>query len=250
MKQVRSPERLSKLIAYILARNPHEFGLVTDSDGYVKLKTFLKAVSEEDRWRYVRRSHLDEILVTIQNPPFEIRDNLIRATDRSHLPRHTPTDNPPKLLYTCVREKAYPVVLQKGIFPMGGLYVILSSDRDMAERIGKRFDQTPVVLTVNTFQSITKGAFFHLAGDYIYLAETIPPGCFTGPTLPKSKTESKKEAAPEAPTTYIPRGSFIIDPTGGPDLQKAREKRKRKEKIAREKAIKQRQRKKHETWRR
>ena len=57
MAKRRSLEQLAKFISYILGRNPAEFGLVLDSDGFVKIKEFLKAVSEEEGLKYVCRSN-------------------------------------------------------------------------------------------------------------------------------------------------------------------------------------------------
>jgi len=64
---------------YILARRPDEFGLVTDKEGFIKVKDLLKALSEEEGLSYVRRAHLDEILITLPDPSFEIVGNTIRA---------------------------------------------------------------------------------------------------------------------------------------------------------------------------
>ena len=103
MAKQRSLEQLAKSIFYILGRNPAEFGLVPDTDGFVKIKEFLKALSEEDGLKYVRRSNINEILITLPNPPVEIRGNHIRAKHRFAMPTNVPAQNLPKLLYTCIR---------------------------------------------------------------------------------------------------------------------------------------------------
>ena len=82
MKKTKSTQILAKFIAYILERRPDEFGLVIDSEGYIKIKELLKALNEEKEFRHVRRSDLNEILYSIANPPFEIADNRIRAKNR------------------------------------------------------------------------------------------------------------------------------------------------------------------------
>ena len=211
MVQQRPLKQLSKFISYILGHKPAEFGLVPDRDGFVKIKEFLKAVREEEGLKYIRGSDIDEILITIFNPPIEIKDNYIRAKHRDNLPRHNPAQTLPKLLYTCVRRKAYPFVLDKGIFPMGFSHVILSSKPEMAERIGKRKDRMPVLLTVQTRKSLEKGTLFYEAGDTLFLAESIRTGCFTGPPLPKQKEVAiKKETLAEKREQKFP-GSFIMD---------------------------------------
>jgi len=210
MAQLKSLKQLSKFLSYILGHKPAEFGLVPDRDGFVKIKEFLKAVREEEGLKYIRRSDIDEILITIFNPPIEIKDNYIRAKHRDNLPRHDPAQTLPKLLYTCVRRKAYPFVLDKGIFPMGFSHVILSSKPEMAERIGKRKDRMPILLTVQTRKSLEKGTLFYEAGDTLFLAESIRTGCFTGPPLPKKEDAAIiKETLPEKREHKFP-GSFIM----------------------------------------
>jgi putative RNA 2'-phosphotransferase len=179
MVQQKSPNYLAKLISYMLGNKPAEFGLVPDRDGFVKTKEFLKAVCEEDGLGYIRESHIHEILITLSDPPIEIKDNFIRATHRDKLPGHSPAQT----------------------LPMP----------EMAERMGKRKDRMPILLTVQTRKSLEKGTLFYEAGDTLFLAESIRSGCFTGPALPKQKEAAIiKEALPEKREQKIP-GSFIMN---------------------------------------
>jgi putative RNA 2'-phosphotransferase len=211
MSQQRSAKQLAKLIDYILSRRPDEFGLVADTDGFIKIKDFLKAVNEEEGLKYVRRSHIDEVLITLPTPPFDIEGNLIRARNRALLPKHTHPSDPPKLLYTCVRKKAYPHVRDKGILPSGYSKVILSSSRRLAERMGRRNDRSAVLLTVQVGRCIDSGVFFLQAGETLFLADFIPPDCFSGPPLPKEKPVTGKTDKPEISQRRKPAGSFLID---------------------------------------
>ncbi len=211
MAQNRSAKQLAKLINYILERRPDEFGLVLDQNGYVKIKELLKAIHEEDGWKHIRRSHLDEIMITLSDPPFELSENLIRARHRQRLPEHVLVKDLPKLLYTCIRQKAYPYVADKGLSPLGAPFVILSSTREMAERIGKRIDQAPILLTVNVQQSLANGVAFLQAGEALYLTDFIPANCFTGPPLPKDKPLVKKPVTADIPAQQRPAGSFFVN---------------------------------------
>jgi putative RNA 2'-phosphotransferase len=211
MSLQKSPKRLAKLLDYILARRPDEFGLVTDSDGYVKIKELLKALSEEEGLSYVRRAHLDEILITLPEPSFEISGNIIRAKSRRHLPAHAYAPDPPKLLYHYVRQKALPHIYTKGINPTGYSQVILSSDLSLAQRMGKRIDRSAILLTVQVQPCLDKGVVFFAAGEALYLADFIPPGCFSGPPLPKEKPGVAKTTKPQVPEPKPPAGSFFVD---------------------------------------
>jgi len=252
MVQKKSPKRLSKFITYVLGRKPAEFGLASDHNGYIKIKEFLRAVCEEEGFKYVRRSHIDEILMSLPNPLIEIDGNFIRAKFRDNLPKQNPTYNLPKLLYTCVRRKAYPNVFIKGIFPMDFSRVILSSEPEMAERIGKRKDQLPVLLTVQTQKSIAEGIVFYEAGDTLFLSESIHTGCFTGPPLPKQITPAiKQDIQAEKPLQKSP-GSFIIDRHNINDQRKDSQRKKKRKEVAwkkEQKRKKRRQTKDRPPWR-
>jgi len=211
MKKTKSIHILTKFIAYILERRPDEFGLVIDSEGYIKIKELLKALNEEKGFRHVRRSHLNEILYSIAHPPFEIADNRIRAKHRDLLPRPDVARDLPKLLYTYIRRKAHPFVTDKGIFPSGYHQVVLTSKRDLAERMGKRIDPQPVILTVHVQKSLDNGVRFYQAGGLLFLAASIPPDCFSGPALPKAKPENTKQGQTNRAEQPAAAGSFLID---------------------------------------
>ena len=189
--------QLAKFLAYVLGRNPAEFGLSPDAEGFIPVKELLKALGEEEGWHHVRKRHLEEILITEAPAPFEMDESRIRATDRSRLEKPSPSEAPPKLLYTCIRKKAHAPVLNKGIFPAGHQRVILSSEKEMALRLGKRKDPAPVLLTVQTQLSEENGVVFYHAGGDLYQARFIPAGCFTAPPLPKKALEPKKAAKPK-----------------------------------------------------
>jgi len=209
--QQRSPKQLAKFFNYVLGRRPDEFGLVTDKEGFVKIKDLLKATNEEEGLKNVRRPQINEIMITLPDHGLEVADDLIRAINREHLPKQSFALDPPKLLYTCVRKKAYPYVSKKGIRPAGFSKVILSSDCDLAERMGRRSDHAAVLLTVQVSLSEDKGVVFFQAGESLFLAEYIPPDCFSGPPLPKELPEPRKANKLQRDPAKMPAGSFPLD---------------------------------------
>jgi putative RNA 2'-phosphotransferase len=244
----KEPKKLSKLLAYILGRRPDEFGLVPDADGFIKVKELLQVISEEDGWRYVRRQHIDEILSTIPDPAIEIEADAIRAKNRDQLPRLTPAQNLPKLLYTCVRRKAHPIVLEKGIFPMGRSQVVLSLSSDMAVRMGRRKDPLPVLLTVNVRKMLDRGFVFHQLGQTLYLSETVPVDCFSSPPLAKQRPKPQKDAIAAEAYPQKSAGTFLLDL---PDPQQAGSHfrgKQRKKDIAWKKDRKDQKKRKDKMW--
>ncbi len=245
MSHINELKNQAKFLTYILGVQPGEFGLVPDKEGFVKIKDLLKAIHEEDGWRAFRQSQLNEIMISLPRSPFEISENTIRAKDRKSLPMRLPPDNPPKLLYTCIRRKALYSAVDKGISPMGRQHIILSSDKDMALRIGKRFDASPALITVNIDNAMQSGILFLQAGKQLFLARSIPVGCFSSPPLPKEpKGSQTKEPAKPKKRDRTP-GSFfsdLSDQVTTVDPKKQTRKQRREKDIAWKKSRKQKRR--------
>ena len=203
MNRQKQIAQFAKLCEYIIGRNPDEFGLVPDNDGYIKIKEFLQAVTEIDGWRNVRISTLNEMRLVHPDPPVEIDDTRIRAKDLSRLPQITLCENPPKLLYVCITEKSYPAVLENGIRPTVHSRIICCRDPEMATTIGNRRTPQPVLLTIHTAKLREQGLLLWNAGERLFLADFIPPDAFTGPVLPKEATTGKKpEKKPDPVEIY------------------------------------------------
>ncbi len=234
MADQKQNKRLSKIIDYMLDKAPDEFGLLPDEDGFVKVKDLLQALHEEDGWRHVRQATLNELVLTLPEVSFEIIDNRVRSRHRTGPSSPVIADPPPRLLYTCIRPKAYPHVLQKGLSPSAHSQVVLAADKILAEKIGKRKGPDPVTLTVLTDEASAQGVLFYRSGENLYLADFIPQGCFSGPALPKEREKkAPKEridqtTAVPAEGTRIRAGTFIPEPgrkTGGADGQRAKKKK-------------------------
>lgn len=216
MKHSRSIDNLSKLLAYMLGRQPDEFGLLPDGYGYVKLKDLLKALGEEDGWRHVRVHQIREVIHAARTPALEMEADRIRALDRSRLIQPMIPDTLPTLLYHPVRQRAHAVVVEKGLpasTSRGRL--VLTTDRAWAERLGRRFDPDPVILTVHSNQARQKGATLWRFGRCLYFSDRLPLGSFSAPRLSSQRVEPKKPTVPEPPAVPKTPGSYRIDPAAG-----------------------------------
>ena len=210
-KSTHGIEKLSKLLVYVLGRRPDEFGLVLDSDGFVNIKSLLQALHEESGWRHIRNVHLNEVIQTLSMPSIQIEGNRICALDRSLLPQPIPLDLPPKLLYFAVRKRAYPIVMEKGLNAISPSYLILSSAKTMAMRIGRRLDRDPILLTVHVGDSIKQGALYQQYGQQLFLTERLYLGTFNGPPLSKDKKENKEGIVPQKAAQVKTPGSYFPD---------------------------------------
>jgi putative RNA 2'-phosphotransferase len=197
MRKSRSAHNLAKMLAYVLGRRPDEFGLIPDADGFVRIKDLLKALHEEDGWGYVNLSHLNEVRLSVPGAPFEISENGIRCRDRDRPDPGVAAREMPKLLFACVRRRVYPHVHAEGIHPSSHPRVVLAADRGMAERLGRRIDSDPVILTVSVRSACEAGVAFNPSGEGLFLADHIPPDCFRSPPVPREKPADTGNPMPE-----------------------------------------------------
>ena len=102
MKLPPQLETLAKMLAYILGHHPDEFGLVLDADGFVPLKQLQQALIHEPGWGFVRRHHLDQVVLLMQPPAFEVVEERIRCLQPGPLPQRRPGEPPPALLYLAI----------------------------------------------------------------------------------------------------------------------------------------------------
>jgi len=234
MKPEKQCEQLSRFLQYLLGRSPDEFGLYLDHEGWCKIKHVLQILSEEEGWKHIRQGNIREIFILIQNHGLEMDHDRIRCSDRSQLPKNEMATNLPKLLYTCVRQRAHAHVFKKGISPLGNKkYVIMTADKQLAERIGRRIDQKPVTLSIHTNNHIESGGQIEKFGEALFVTEYVLPESFYGPPVPEDRNKNKKEHKKKdvKETTIKPHetyGSFF------PQLDNIREKENRKNRSKKE----------------
>ncbi|HDD45205.1 MAG TPA: hypothetical protein ENG63_10160 [Candidatus Desulfofervidus auxilii] len=197
----RTLERIAKLMKYILAHRPDEFGLVLDEQGFVFLKDLIQAINEEKDWSFVRISHIMDIVNFFERKEFEIKDNKIRAIN----PQYAlfPENNPPKILYAAIRRKTYPHILEHGFIPTKYPFFPLSVNKELAMRIGKRRDQKPVLVEVQANKAAKEGITFYCLNEFLYLIKELPSKYIIGPPLEKVSIKAKK-TMPSIPISTQP----------------------------------------------
>ncbi len=212
MKPAAKLQKLAKMMTYVLGCRPDEFGLVPDADGFVEIKTLLQALHEEEGWRHLRLGNLNELVTTMFPAPVEIHQGRIRAADRSGLPQPVVPETPPKLLYLAIRRRAYATVREKGMRTSPPRRLVLSSDQAMARRLGHRIDNAPVILTVQVAAAMARGSRYRRYGGHLFLTDTLVPGTFSGPALPKEKPHAENKPAEKEPAAAKTPGSYYPDP--------------------------------------
>jgi putative RNA 2'-phosphotransferase len=173
----RDLKSLSKVMALVLRHQPERFGVTLDPEGYVSLEELLVAV---DRMR-PGTSRADLVAVVEGLEPakrrFTISGDSIRANYGHSLRARVSHEEatPPAVLYHGTWEGAVNVILERGLLPMGRQYVHLTTNRDLARRIGSRHGK-PVVVCVDARRAHDGGVRFYRANDSFWLVDTLPPG--------------------------------------------------------------------------
>jgi putative RNA 2'-phosphotransferase len=208
--RIKKSQQLARFIQYVLGRRPDEFGLVPDADGFIPVADLLK-VAKEEGWHHVRRHDLASLSQQLNQPVLEIRDHLVRAVNRSRLERYRETTDGPKLLFASIRRRAYETVLQHGLKPQGHIgQVVLCAAENFAQKIGRRRDSAPIIVTVHVHRARQCGVVFRQFGDGLYLADHLPASCCRLPRPPQTNKRDEQKHV-DAPATAKTPGSYTLD---------------------------------------
>lgn len=204
---------LAKLLHYVLAHRPDEFGLVLDREGRIPVKELLRALTEEEGWGFLRLSHLEEIVHLHQPGTFILEQNLIRAAAPARLRSAAPVV-PPPLLYQAITRKSQPVVAQRGLVPPLGQENVLAATPELAAKLGRRRDPKALVVTVRAQAAAAAGGQFFSYGPNLFLTGLVAPSYLQLPPPPREPVSDRpaKKAKPEP----MPPGSVLLDIQGKP----------------------------------
>jgi putative RNA 2'-phosphotransferase len=208
----RQLESLVRMLTYILAHRPDEFGLVLSEAGFIPIKHLLKVLSAEPGWGFVRRHHLDQVVGLLSPPAFEVSGEQIRALspEPARL-RRPPGDPRPALLYIAIPPKAHARVWEEGLKPLPDRELVLAATPELARKLGRRRAPDPIMVTVQAQAAARRGVSFIGYGESLYLAPAIPRDLLQVPPPPPEQEKPKPEKPrPQAPTP----GSFTLDLPG------------------------------------
>lgn len=176
-----SPKDLSKFMSLMLRHKPTEFGLTLDAEGFTPLNELLEAITSSGHGDVT----LDDIINVVEhNEPekkrFTIVENDIRANYGHSIEgkiEHKPVP-PPAVLYHGTHDGAVTSILSGGLKPMGRQYVHLTTNLELAKRVGCRRGK-PVIIKVNAASAYNHGVKFYRANDAFWLVDDLPPAYLT-----------------------------------------------------------------------
>jgi putative RNA 2'-phosphotransferase len=169
--------KLSKLVSGILRHFHQALGVELDAEGFADVSDLAKAVSGREGYEWVRPEHIVALALLDPKGRFELRGNRIRAR-YGHSVRvcvRYPEEYPDTPLYHGTSRSKLPSILERGLLPMGRLFVHLSVDPADAAQRASRFPD-PVVLVVDP-RRMRGRARLYRASAKVYVAERVPPDC-------------------------------------------------------------------------
>lgn len=171
--------KLSKKMSYFLRHHPDEAGLVLDEEGMVPIATFIRAINKQRGFGWVTERDLEILESTSDKKRFRIEGGRIGARyghnrDIRQIKHGDPID-PPDLLYHGTPRRVVSSIMKQGLLPQGRQFVHLSVDLQTAEKVGRRRDGRPLILTIRARDAQAAGIDFYSPTPDTYLARKIPP---------------------------------------------------------------------------
>lgn len=168
--------RLSKEISYALRHAPWEYELEMDEEGWVPVEQLLDALHRKASWKEVTVEDILKIIKCSEKKRFEIVGGRIRAFYGHSIPmKIMKTENkPPEILYHGTARRFVKSIMENGLTPQSRQYVHLSQDMETAENVGKRHDDKPCILVVDSLRAWNDGVHFYYGNEKVWLADAVP----------------------------------------------------------------------------
>jgi len=174
-------EKLSRRLSYLLRHNPAALGLELDELGYTRI-----SVEELAKRLGVPT---DAVVDVVRNDPkgrFTVRNGRIRANYGHSIPlgrgiweTQPPTnvDALPRLLYHGTTRTRAQRIRREGLLPKGRQFVHLSTTKDTAVEVGRRYTTNPVLLVIDVPCALSRGVRMWIASPGIIVSTAVPPEC-------------------------------------------------------------------------
>lgn len=169
-------QKLSKEVSYVLRHAPWEYELELDEHGWISVEQLLNSLNQTPEWENITLDDLNHMIQYSAKKRHEIKNRNIRAFYGHSIPMIIKKERsiPPKVLYHGTANKFLESIKQEGLIPMDRQHVHLSEDIETATLVGKRKENVPVILTIDTEAAVTDGINFYLGNEKVWLADPIP----------------------------------------------------------------------------
>lgn len=172
-----SDYQLSKTMSHALRHAPWLYELEIDEEGWTAVEPFLLALRQHRQaWRNLSEADLQRVVQQSSKKRYEMADGRIRALYGHSLDGRIvkQTAVPPNILYHGTAPATAEIILREGLKPMSRQYVHLSADTEMAQQVGSRKDNAPLILCVHALQAHQAGFAFYKGNERVWLADSVP----------------------------------------------------------------------------
>jgi putative RNA 2'-phosphotransferase len=158
----------------ILRHKPGVIGITLDEHGWADVSELIEGVNKVYP---LDMETLEEIVRTNEKQRFSFNEDKtkIRANQGHTIPVDVELEEkePPEFLYHGTADKYVESIDCTGLEPRQRLYVHLSTDKEMAAKVGQRHGK-PVVYRVNSGQMAADGYRFYLSVNGVWLTKAVP----------------------------------------------------------------------------
>lgn len=166
-------KEISKYLSFILRHKPDAINLVLDKQGWAEINDIIIKTIDMD----LSHQLIEEVVKTNDKQRFVLSDDKLKIrANQGHsidVNLNLTAQEPPSVLYHGTAEHNINSILQEGIKSRKRQYVHLSTNKNTASEVGKRYGK-PVVLEVNCSQMNTDGYAFYLSENKVWLTNFVP----------------------------------------------------------------------------
>ena len=166
--------KTSRFISLILRHKPETIGITLDEHGWANVEELIAGVNK----KYPIDMQILEKIVNDDDKnrySFNGDKTMIRANQGHSIPVDVELKklNPPDILYHGTGEKYVESIERQGLIRKNRLYVHLSNDIEIAEKVGKRHGK-PVIYEIDCKKMIEDGIEFFKSENNVWLVESVP----------------------------------------------------------------------------
>lgn len=167
--------KISKRMSYVLRHAPQTVNLTLDSQGWVDLAEFLRAMG-------IDRATLDAVVAGNNKQRFAVETGphgheRIRASQGHSVEVDLALEpiSPPPALYHGTSVASLPSILTGGLLKQGRHHVHLSADTATARIVGERRRAEVAILRIDAARMFADGHAFYRSANGVWLTDHVPP---------------------------------------------------------------------------
>ncbi len=167
--------KLSKEISYALRHAPWEYELELDESGWVPIEQLLESLSCDRQFKGINENDLEIMIEKSDKKRHEILNGEIRALYGHSTPQKIMKEpsEPPAILFHGTPRYFLDSIKMNGLIPKSRQYVHLGVDVETATQVGKRRDESPVLLIIDARKAWKEGVVFYKGNDKVWVTDFI-----------------------------------------------------------------------------